>query len=361
MPKCLRFLVLLVVFQSVVECIYSQNKEYVQADSTVRFLTYGFAGSDDWFEAQERVAKEWNIEFYPVAGCLVTDKLRDSVTKENESSNRILTNKYGANWRAQFNDIVRKEFECELNEKRTKSWNLTFLNQDFLSTLTTSKRGDFIALNYTIKENKKTKVNRQNLIPRIDSSVHTTQFNRLFLGMDNKLYITLPLEYELNALIIEASNARIAIDENYRSKEAIGLQQIRLMVLPTAIDSVQLTFKSGAYKEHFLFQTSYFPLVQLKINETVAQEVLSLENCSQLKLQCITPPEFGLKNKFEVLNWTIYYGASEFVNGIGEELPSEVLTLLKSLPSGTSLNILVSLKDGMSENMRRMNMECKLK
>ena len=47
-----------------------------------RILTYGLPGQYD--EAMEIVGKKWGIEIYPVAGCMVSQNLIDSVKTENQ-------------------------------------------------------------------------------------------------------------------------------------------------------------------------------------------------------------------------------------------------------------------------------------
>lgn len=59
------------------------------------------------------VANRWNIEFYPVAGCIIDSDLEDSVAKENAIVKKALTIKYGPNWRDKFDIEVDEEFKFQ--------------------------------------------------------------------------------------------------------------------------------------------------------------------------------------------------------------------------------------------------------
>jgi hypothetical protein len=80
--------------------------------SKFRLLTYGLPN----FEKQNSenvVAQKWRIEFYAVAGCVVTQELEDSVDKHNKTIEPLIEKKYGKNWRDKFYKEVDAEFETE--------------------------------------------------------------------------------------------------------------------------------------------------------------------------------------------------------------------------------------------------------
>jgi hypothetical protein len=82
------------------------------SDTTLTLLTYGLPN----FEKQNSnnvIAKKWGIRFYAVAGCVVTEELEDSVKINNDKINKLIENKYGANWRDKFENEVDEEFKRE--------------------------------------------------------------------------------------------------------------------------------------------------------------------------------------------------------------------------------------------------------
>lgn len=75
-----------------------------------RFLTYGLLmpGGPD-VAAHNLISKKWGIEYHWVAGCVVDEKLRDSVVVENKKVDALLVAEYGKEWREQFNQEVKAE------------------------------------------------------------------------------------------------------------------------------------------------------------------------------------------------------------------------------------------------------------
>jgi hypothetical protein len=110
MQKTIAYLSLLFLplFLSVTNCLgQTQSTKPI-----LRLLTYGLPN----FEKQNSknvVSKKWGIEFYPVAGCIVTDELEDSVKEENGKVEPLIAKKYGKNWRDKFYKEVDIEFKIE--------------------------------------------------------------------------------------------------------------------------------------------------------------------------------------------------------------------------------------------------------
>ena len=69
--------------------------------------------SDSRRNAQLLIEKKWNIEFFWVSGCIVTEELVDSVKKENKKTYTLLSSKYGADWETKFTDDVETEYQIE--------------------------------------------------------------------------------------------------------------------------------------------------------------------------------------------------------------------------------------------------------
>ena len=75
-------------------------------------LTYGLPDMERQ-NSRYVIANKWGIKFYPVAGCIVTAKLQDSVRKCNTIVNKNIEKKYGKNWSEKFEKEVDIEFEKE--------------------------------------------------------------------------------------------------------------------------------------------------------------------------------------------------------------------------------------------------------
>ena len=79
------------------------------ADTTFRLLTYGLPRGD-WQQAEQVVAQRWGISFHSVAGCIVSEHLRDSVKTVNDLVDARIRVKFGADWRARFDAEVEAEY-----------------------------------------------------------------------------------------------------------------------------------------------------------------------------------------------------------------------------------------------------------
>ena len=90
--------------------IISSKKQ--SADTTLILLTYGLPYFDRQ-NSENVICRKWGIRFYPVAGCVVTEDLVDSVKTNNEKINKLIERKYGTNWRDRFEKEVDEEFEKE--------------------------------------------------------------------------------------------------------------------------------------------------------------------------------------------------------------------------------------------------------
>ncbi len=101
-------LIILATLTQVTSC-FSQGQT---TKPKFRLLTYGLPNFTKQ-NSENVVAQKWGIEFCAVAGCVVTQKLEDSVVRHNKSVEPQIEKKYGKNWRDKFYKEVDTEFETE--------------------------------------------------------------------------------------------------------------------------------------------------------------------------------------------------------------------------------------------------------
>ncbi len=77
-----------------------------------RLLTYGLPNFG-MQNAEYVVAEKWGIEYYAVAGCVVSQELIDSVEKHNDAVEPLIKKKYGEDWYKKFQKEVEAEYEIE--------------------------------------------------------------------------------------------------------------------------------------------------------------------------------------------------------------------------------------------------------
>jgi len=86
--------------------LLSAQKESVDT-SEFRILTYGFPDNSD-LNARNVIQQKWKIYDWPVAGCLVTKQLVDSVKRYNDSIYPLIAKKYGEDWEERFSTEVEE-------------------------------------------------------------------------------------------------------------------------------------------------------------------------------------------------------------------------------------------------------------
>ncbi len=99
----LRQLLLVQTLASIFSC--KNNVQTVdnidKVDTSLKILVYGLPDREQR-RAMNTVAKKYDFHYFPVAGCVVSEHLLDSVNKENKKVYEILEKKFGKNWRLTF-------------------------------------------------------------------------------------------------------------------------------------------------------------------------------------------------------------------------------------------------------------------
>jgi hypothetical protein len=99
-----KFLFILILFNF--SQAFSQSEEEVQ----YRFLRYGL--SNFYYEKSvELIGEKYNIESYRVAGCMITEKLLDSVSIENEKMWRMMDSLHGDGFEDRFHKDVIAQYK----------------------------------------------------------------------------------------------------------------------------------------------------------------------------------------------------------------------------------------------------------
>lgn len=121
-------------------------------NQTVTILEYGFPRTNDYRNAQATVGERWGIEFRSVAGCMVTQEVIDSVALQNEQSNTFIIEKFGPDWREEFNEEVEEELVVQQEVRELID------SQDYIISLDSTLRAKRQALIYLLKAEDSDKV-----------------------------------------------------------------------------------------------------------------------------------------------------------------------------------------------------------
>lgn len=79
-----------------------------------RILVSGMQNGDMQI-ARDIISEKWGIELYPVATCMVSKELRDSIKKHNSVVGPLIAKKYGENWLEKFSEEIEIEFRRQLD------------------------------------------------------------------------------------------------------------------------------------------------------------------------------------------------------------------------------------------------------
>ena len=111
--------ILLFVLTGCIQNSQTDKQKSVQLDTNknLRLLTYGKPPVMERQSAEKVIADKWGIEYFGVAGCVVTQELIDSVEKNNKEVEVLIENKYGKSWQTKFD----KEVEEELIKQKVAS------------------------------------------------------------------------------------------------------------------------------------------------------------------------------------------------------------------------------------------------
>lgn len=99
-----------------------------------RLLTYGLQ-DDTRRNARSIIQEKWRIEFYGVAGCVVSQELEDSVAKENDKTYKLIEAEYGKTWEEQFYKEIEDEYKIEAKIDELVKKQKFIMHKEIVNTL----------------------------------------------------------------------------------------------------------------------------------------------------------------------------------------------------------------------------------
>ncbi|MFC5872537.1 hypothetical protein ACFP3I_08085 [Chryseobacterium arachidis] len=83
----------------------TKEETMIHEDGYYRILGFGFSNMERE-KLQAGIIDKWKIKHVDVAGCVVTEKLMDSIKTENQKTFAALEKRYGKDWRTKYeNDL----------------------------------------------------------------------------------------------------------------------------------------------------------------------------------------------------------------------------------------------------------------
>lgn len=85
------------------------KKMKLDSNATFRLLRSGIPQEAKFENALKMIGKKWGIEYYWVAGCIVSDKLADSIEKNNSEVLKQIELKFGKDWYTKFHQEIEQQ------------------------------------------------------------------------------------------------------------------------------------------------------------------------------------------------------------------------------------------------------------
>ena len=85
------------------------EKMKLDSNATFRLLRSGIPQDAKYENALKIIGKKWGIEYYWVAGCIVSDKLADSMEKNNSEVLKRIELKFGKDWYTKFHQEINQQ------------------------------------------------------------------------------------------------------------------------------------------------------------------------------------------------------------------------------------------------------------
>ena len=317
---------------------------FAQSDSTEQFvlLEYGFPSVEEYSTVEDKIAKKWNIYHKLVAGCIVTDRLVDSVRVFNDKTYKSLAEKYGDDWKERYHqEIGEAHKEQMVVTSRLKID--TVLREDVHHTERIMNDADntlLMVMTLQIKRNNQYRPIRIN-------NLNDTSNEVIYRGFPNRFEIDLGT-FAASYFHLECINCTISpklFDDT--------LPVNHYCILPTRGKQAILNIyshKEPLRSDTFSVQNLPDPEIYLNgVRNGQSIDVASLD--TTIALECRYPDEITLRNQFTIEYWEMLVSQELKLHGTSSEIDKESLESLKLLELGTTISVICTVKG--SDGVRR--------
>lgn len=318
--------------------LFMQCSTWAQSD-TARFVirTYGFQSWDDYDAIEDSIATNWDIMYFPVAGCLVTDEFIDSINRLNEATYQRLEIYYGANWRESLKKAVDSTYKNLLFQKENTFREITNCTTDNYS-LKASKNLSQNRIKLTVASSKANVSNNSISIiglQNIDSTI-------LYRGYENFISLEfgayegqISIKSKGNLFLMDTCLTSSKIQFSYRVP---GSMKIDTLIIETSDGQIhQQIFNVKNLETPKLYLNDLLLDSVLKMNDLTHESILSM----RMEKTCLIP------EKFTIHNWEITFPENNRYIGSGSRISSSVIRKLKKLQPGSNfcIQVIISSKD----------------
>lgn len=310
------------------------NLLHAQSDTVFTILTYGFPEIEEEYEFN--VYKKWNIEYHPVAGCLVSEAFEDSIDKINQLTYLELEKKYGSDWRERLNlDLEKAKTDHDHLLSISIIDTIVRENDQFIETI--YLYGDLSKMLVSISPKQPFR-NTQNNLPKLvnKSSIDTTI---LYRGYENQFELVYT-DNQPHVFMMKTQECSFHLNEH----QPIGTFIVRInspmkTVNILLTDSLQKIVESN-------FNVKNLDVPQVYLNNQVDGSILDLSN-NNFKWEISIKgddPVVDQTNPLQIESWEINGLTLKVMNGNGNQLSAEAINQIKTQPTGSSISFMCTVR-----------------
>jgi hypothetical protein len=344
----IRFFFSTILFLSIGNLAEAQN------DSIEKFviLEAGFLSIDEFTDVQFQVDRKWNIQRKPVAGCMVSSRLADSIDNFNRVTNSNLEKRYGKNWGEQYESDLDEAYTLKIAELDSISAQEVIISENvrFREIVHHNRAYSKLSVSICSKENSNFPSGAGAESQVEVAGIRNLQDDRndiLYRGFPNLFEIMFDGRSGTTDYELECTNCTIS---KVRLGDTLPIHQYVLR--PGSKKEATLTIHSSEnHVSSYHFKVSNLPDPELYFSDVRSGRRVDVSTLnSSIKVEARYPDEITLKSEFVVQSWEVQTNGEEhnYMHGNGNVIPEEVTELIKQLKTGAQFSIIctVSGPDG---------------
>lgn len=309
------------------------------------FLEAGLPLDDQRMEARTTVASSWKISYKTVSGCMVSEKLMDSINAYNETTNQRLKKTYGDEWKVMYETAIEREYKLLLKEKNI------FTIHHFKGNITeeVEQRSDETEMTVTYEYADDTKRSKKRSL-EIFTNLQDSRDDLLYRGFKNILRFNHATNFSLDQYTLKCEGCKIR-----KIADNDTLKPHHFALLPSGAKTASILITApGEEPINWSFNVQNLPVPEIHFNGKKSGEPIdlnTLDSSSKVTIEYVK--EITLKAEFAILKWQLYYPEIKTpAHGMGSEIDSKTLEQIKRLPAGTTFSFICTVV-GLNDNIRR--------
>ena len=318
------------------------SKELRAQDNTgERFvlLEYGFIDTTDW-DIRATVSKRWNIVHKPLAGCLVTDELVDSVAIFNQNTFEKLKARYGEDWKVRYDSEIDSAYQLHLKAlDEFKEKPLIRKKQGYQETIAHNREYNRMTVQIIANDDPDTRNN----VTRIQN-LHDNANNIIYRGFPNLFEIEFGRISELSTYELECMNCEL---KAIGYSDTLPVNQFEIRPKSSNKEALLIIHSAKNDTSIFHFRVALLPDPEIYLNGVRTGESIDISTLdSTVTLTIKYDESVSLRSEFVIRNWEFNSSVGHHVSGagLGNMLPIQDVESLKTSKPGAQLSFICTVQ-----------------